>query len=71
VHPGQTVVAHLCFLSPQYHVGKLYPGKEFLLREGQRIVGRGKVTKILDLQKSAIKAEAREAKRRGTTRGAT
>jgi hypothetical protein len=71
VYPGQTVTAHLSFLSPQCHVGKLYPGKEFLIREGQRVVGRGKVTKILDLEKSAKEAEAREAKRRGTTDGAT
>jgi translation elongation factor EF-Tu-like GTPase len=71
VYPGQTVIAHLCFLSPQYHVGKLYPGKEFLLREGQRIVGHGKVTKILDLEKSAKEAEAREAKKSGTTESAT
>jgi hypothetical protein len=71
VYPGQTVLAQLSFLSPQYHVGKLYPGKEFLLREGQRVIGRGRVTKILDLEKSAKEAEEREAKWRGTSRGAT
>ncbi len=65
VYPGQTVKAHLCFVNPQHHVGKLYVGKEFLIREGQRIVGRGKVTKILDLEKSAKDAETREAKRLG------
>jgi elongation factor Tu len=71
VYPGQTVMAYLSFLSPQYHVGKLYPGKEFLLREGQRIVGKGRVTEILELEESAKEAEAREAKRRDTTDGAT
>ena len=58
IYPGQTVTAYLSFLSPQCHVGKLYPGKEFLIRAGQRVVGRGKVTKILDLEKSAKEAES-------------
>ncbi len=71
VYPGQTVLAYLSFLSPQYHVGKLYSGKEFLLREDQRVIGRGRVTKIIDLEKSAKEAVAREAKRRNTTDGAT
>src|SRR4029077_13536379 len=53
VYLGQTVTVQLAFLSPQCHVGKLFPGKEFLVREGQRVVGRGKVTKILSLEKSA------------------
>ena len=71
VYPGQTVTAHVSFLSPQHHVGKLYPGKEFLVREGQHVVGRGKVTKILDLEKSANEAEEREARQRGTPERAT
>ena len=71
VYPGQTVTALLSFLSPQYHVGKLYPGKEFLIREGQRVVGRGKVTKILDLERSAKEAEEREERRRSTSKRAT
>ncbi len=47
--PGETVIAVLTFLSPDAHVGKLYPGKGFLLREGQRILGKGRVTRILEL----------------------
>jgi len=47
--PGETVVAVLTFLSPDAHVGKLYPGKGFLLCEGQRILGKGRVTRILEL----------------------
>ena len=70
VYPGQTVTTQLSFLSPQCHFGRLYPGKEFLIREGQRVVAHGKVTKILDLEKSAMEAEAREAKRRGKNNGA-
>ena len=71
VYPGQTVMAYLSFVSPQYHVGKLYPDKEFLLRKGQRVVGKGRVTKILELEESAKKAEEREAKWRAKTDGAT
>lgn len=53
VAPGETVQAKLTFLSPQRHVGKLFPGKEFLLREGQRVVGHGTVTRILNLEAHA------------------
>ena len=35
VHPGETVRAHLSFLSPTEHVGKLCPGTAFQFREGQ------------------------------------
>jgi translation elongation factor EF-Tu-like GTPase len=62
VYPGQTVITQLSFASPECHFGKLYPGKEFLIREGQKIVGRGKITKILDLEKSAKESEIRRAK---------
>jgi translation elongation factor EF-Tu-like GTPase len=65
VYPGQTVKARLCFVSPQCHVEKLYVGKKFLIREGQRVVASGTVTKILDLEKSAKEWEVREAKRLG------
>ena len=53
VEPGQTVRALLQFISPDAHVGKLKPGSAFLVREGQRIVGYGAVTKILSLEESA------------------
>ena len=55
VTPGQTVEAYLCFLSPHRQLGKLYPGTEFLLREGARIVAKGKVLEILALEESARK----------------
>ena len=51
VYPGQTVAAYLSFPSPQHHVGKLYPGKEFLLREGRRVVAKGRVLEILALER--------------------
>ena len=71
VYPGQTVTAQLAFLSPQCHVGKLHPGKEFLVREGQRVVARGKVTKILNLEESAERINALEEKLRGKINRAT
>jgi translation elongation factor EF-Tu-like GTPase len=53
VMPGQTARAYLSFLSPQCHVGRLFPGKEFEIREGARVVARGRVTKIMELEVSA------------------
>jgi translation elongation factor EF-Tu-like GTPase len=71
VYPGQTVKAYLAFTYPEYLVKVLHPGKEFLIREGQRVVARGRVTKILGLEESAKKAEEWMAKRRGTSNRAT
>lgn len=53
VNPGDTVRVIFTFLSPDQHFGKIEPGTLFLIREGTRTVGYGKVTKILDLEKSA------------------
>ena len=66
IYPGQTAKAYLSFTYPEYLLKVLHVGKEFLIREGQRVVARGVVKRILDLEKSAIEAEAREAKRRGS-----
>ena len=71
VHPGDTVTVYLSFVSPHHHVGNLCPGKEFLVREGARVVGRGRITKILDLEKSAELSRERESKRHVTLNGAT
>ena len=48
VQLGETVRALISFMSPDEHVGKLFPGKEFSIREG-KLVGKGKVTKLLKL----------------------
>jgi len=53
VLPGQTVRALLTFSRPQMHFGRVIEGLEFLVREGQRTVARGKVTKILFLAEHA------------------
>jgi translation elongation factor EF-Tu-like GTPase len=55
-YPGETVRTYLGFLSPQEHVGKVYEGMGFLIREGARTVGKGKITKIIELEKSAKNA---------------
>jgi elongation factor Tu len=53
VHPGETVRAFLSFMSPQEHLGKVYTGMPFLIREGSRIVGYGSIIHILELEASA------------------
>ena len=46
VFPGDTVTAHLSFLSPQEHHENVAVGMPFLVREGTRTVAYGVVTKI-------------------------
>lgn len=60
VWPGQTITAYLPFLSPQCHVGRLHVGTTFLLREGRRVVGCGRVLRILHLEENAQQVMARE-----------
>ncbi len=50
VCPGQQVAVYIFLASPWNHVGKLFVGKEFLIREGARTVARGRITKILELE---------------------
>jgi len=44
---GDTAKVLLQTGSPQFHVGQLYVGKEFEIREGARIVGKGTITHVL------------------------
>ena len=53
VNPGETVRSYLCFTKPKEHLGKVYVGMEFLIREGNQTVGRGIITKIIELEESA------------------
>ena len=53
VEPGESVRAYLGFLSPREHIGNIHVGMGFQVREGARIVGKGVVTKILELEQSA------------------
>jgi translation elongation factor EF-Tu-like GTPase len=45
---GETVTARLWFLAAEFQIGRLYDGFEFTVQEGSKIVGRGRVTKILN-----------------------
>ena len=56
--PRIGVRAYLAFLSPAEHSGRLRPGSAFLFREGQRTIGFGTVTRLLDLEKSAERQRA-------------
>lgn len=56
VNPGDTVRAYLGFLSPQEHYGKVFVGMNFLIREGAKTVGKGKITNIIELENSAKRA---------------
>ena len=59
VLPGQTVRALLRFLSPDAHVGRVQPDMPFEVREGARVVARGRVTKILHLAESAERVRSK------------
>jgi translation elongation factor EF-Tu-like GTPase len=48
--PGETVLANMWFLAPQYQVGRLVPGFTFTVQEGSRIVGHGVVRKVLNAE---------------------
>lgn len=45
--PGNTVQVFLQTASPEFHAGQFYVGKDFEIREGSKIVGKGTITKIL------------------------
>lgn len=55
---GQLVLAHLTFLSPEHHRGRVFVGMAFLLREGNRVVGYGRVTALLGLMTPPCPAPA-------------
>ena len=48
VAPGETALAHIWFLVPDYQLGMLYEGFKFTVQEGNRIVGYGFITKVLN-----------------------
>ncbi|MBK8787541.1 MAG: hypothetical protein IPN43_13855 [Chitinophagaceae bacterium] len=45
--PGDTVKVLLQTASPYFHCGNFFVGKEFEIREGATIVGKGKISKVL------------------------
>lgn len=44
---GETVKVYLQTLSPDFHIGHFFVGQEFETREGSKIVGKGKITRII------------------------
>jgi translation elongation factor EF-Tu-like GTPase len=62
-NPGQTVRACLCVSAPDFLFGKIKEDSEFLVREGGRIVAKGRVLKILELEKNALEAAKRKAQK--------
>ena len=50
VIPGETARAYISFLSPESHVGKITEGTSFLVKEGDRVVATGTVSKVLELR---------------------
>jgi hypothetical protein len=61
VRPGDHVRAYLICISPQFHDGKLVPGKAVLFREGQRVIAFGTITRVIDLPVSAYRARVVES----------
>lgn len=48
VAPGETVMARLWFLAPEYQEGRLHEGFSFTVQEGGKIVGYGRITRVLN-----------------------
>ncbi|NQY31300.1 MAG: hypothetical protein HRT69_17770 [Flavobacteriaceae bacterium] len=48
VKPGETVLTQIMMNSTYFYENKLEVGTEFEFREGARIIGFGKITKILN-----------------------
>lgn len=46
VYPGETVLAEIAILSPQFFENQLEIGMEFEFREGATIIGYGKIIEI-------------------------
>jgi translation elongation factor EF-Tu-like GTPase len=65
VNPGDTVTARLTFTRPDVQLGRIHVGTEFAIREGGKIVAKGKVTRILHLEQNAIMEQSGEAKNAG------
>jgi translation elongation factor EF-Tu-like GTPase len=49
IFPGESARAFISFRNPASQSGKLSPGKSFRLLEGCRVIGEGRVTRVLDL----------------------
>ena len=48
ISPGEKGKANIWFLAPEYQVGRLFIGMEFTVQEGARLVGMGKITRVVN-----------------------
>lgn len=55
---GQSAIAVISFFSPDQHFGKLTIGSPFVLREGARIVAYGAISRLLNLEQAALRAQS-------------
>lgn len=63
LHPGETAHVFVDVGFPQYLIGKLLPGKSFLLHEGYRPIGKGRILSLLHFEQHAEEALQREKER--------
>ena len=49
---GQTITAFFGFVTPSAHLGKLVPEKEFLLRDGHKVIAQGRVKAVWSLARA-------------------
>jgi elongation factor Tu len=47
LQPGETATAQVAFITPQRHVERIFSGMAFLVREGNRVIGYGRVLRML------------------------
>ena len=50
---GILVKLYFAFINPNHQLKRIYPGKEFELRDGKKVIARGQVLKLIDLENSA------------------
>lgn len=62
VNPGDSVTARLTFTRPHLHLGRIRVGMEFLIREGNKTVAKGHITRILHLEDNANRIRNNESK---------
>lgn len=48
IRPGQTVLGSITFITPEAYPHCLWVGREIDIQEGSRVVGRARITKILN-----------------------
>lgn len=67
IAPGDQALGRITFISPEAYPGCLWIGREILIQEGNRTVGRARVTKIMNRlleKRDEPTAEGDAAKRR-------